>query len=86
MPIDAVTAGTDEQIIDAIVQNQAWMAVVSGYLDHLDIEAFLIAAHLPYPVEANATTNLAQARQNGDLSYDPRDAITVYYAQVSQVL
>ena len=29
MPIDADTAGSDEQIINAMVQNQAWIAVVS---------------------------------------------------------
>lgn len=35
-------------------------------------------------IEANATMNLARARMNGDANYDPRDAITVYYAQARQ--
>jgi hypothetical protein len=33
-------------------------------------------------VQANATFNLAMALQNGDSSYDPTSAITVYYVQV----
>ncbi|KAI0752228.1 hypothetical protein BC629DRAFT_1555353 [Irpex lacteus] len=58
--VDPAAAGTDGQIMDAIVQQQAWVAVV---------------------IEANATTRLSRARANGDASYDPTSAITMYYAQ-----
>ncbi|KIP12864.1 hypothetical protein PHLGIDRAFT_97603 [Phlebiopsis gigantea 11061_1 CR5-6] len=61
--VDPVAAGTNEDIINAVLQNQAWVAVV---------------------VEANATTKLSRARTNGDANYDPRTAITVYYAQARQ--
>ncbi|KAI0699407.1 hypothetical protein BC835DRAFT_1412597 [Cytidiella melzeri] len=61
--VDPQDAGTDEQIMDAIIQQQAWIAVV---------------------VEANATSRLVRARANGDATYDPTTAITVYYAQARQ--
>ncbi|KAI0791207.1 hypothetical protein C8Q75DRAFT_864980 [Abortiporus biennis] len=60
VPVSAHTAGTDEQIIDSILNNEAWVAVV---------------------VSANLTTRLSDARQNGDATWDPTTAITVYYAQ-----
>ncbi|EKM59708.1 uncharacterized protein PHACADRAFT_181681 [Phanerochaete carnosa HHB-10118-sp] len=61
--IDPVAAGDDEDIANAIIENEAWIAVV---------------------IEANATANLSLARANGDPSYDPSKAITVYYAQARQ--
>ncbi|THH26331.1 hypothetical protein EUX98_g7852 [Antrodiella citrinella] len=35
-------------------------------------------------VEANATSTLTLARQNGDVTYNPASAITVYYSQARQ--
>ncbi|TCD67708.1 hypothetical protein EIP91_012004 [Steccherinum ochraceum] len=58
--VDPDVAGSDADIIQAVVTDQAWVALV---------------------VSANATSNLALARENGDMSYDPRSAVTVYYAQ-----
>ncbi|OCH87106.1 hypothetical protein OBBRIDRAFT_796525 [Obba rivulosa] len=58
--IRASDAGSDDQIAQMILNEQAWVAVV---------------------VEANATTRLTAARVNGDTTYNPASAITVYYAQ-----
>ncbi|KAH7918791.1 hypothetical protein BV22DRAFT_1075923 [Leucogyrophana mollusca] len=61
--VDGDSAGSDQDIIDAVIGEQVWLALV---------------------VEANATHKLATARQNGDSSYDPASAITVYYSQARQ--
>ncbi|KAH7906449.1 hypothetical protein BJ138DRAFT_1162589 [Hygrophoropsis aurantiaca] len=61
--VDPDFAGSNQQIMDAVIGEHTWLAVV---------------------VEANATANLATARQNGDTTYNPASAITVYYAQARQ--
>lgn len=82
MNIDPQVAGSDEDIIHAVVENGPWIVVVGAYFlirdygHHLTLET----------VEANATTNLILARENGDKAYDPESAITVYYAQVRAVM
>ncbi|KAH8105297.1 hypothetical protein BXZ70DRAFT_515852 [Cristinia sonorae] len=61
-----------------------WVAVdpsMAGTND--DIAAAIVgeSAWMAVVVEANATSRLAFARENGDRSYDPTSAVTVYYAQ-----
>ena len=78
--VKPAAAGTDQQIMDAIVQERAWVAVVSKLL-----LLFITSESRPLTwlllVEANATTRLSNARANGDANYDPTSAITMYYAQ-----
>lgn len=66
--------------MDAIIQEQAWIAVVGMFKLYRCM--LLCCTENPITVEANATLRLSHARANGDDKYDPRSAITVYYAQV----
>ncbi|KZP09237.1 hypothetical protein FIBSPDRAFT_839573 [Athelia psychrophila] len=58
--IDPATAGTDADVAQAVLDEEAWIVVV---------------------VEENATENLWNARTRGNSSYNPKNAITVYYNQ-----
>lgn len=60
----------------AIVDEQAWGAVVSEY-SQTKIPAI---SNIP-SVNTGASAKLAAARASGDSSYNPTSAITFYYAQ-----
>jgi hypothetical protein len=75
--IDAARFTTDQDILDAVVDEQTWIAVVGAFSQPI---IFLEPNMLP-SVEPNASNNLAVARQTGDASYIASTAISVYYAQ-----
>lgn len=77
--VDPQTAGSDQDIIKAVIENGPWIVVVGACLrSPASMHRLIIET-----VEANATTNLVLARENGDKTYNPESAITVYYAQAS---
>lgn len=79
--VEPIDAGDDDDIIDMILNDEVWVVVVGKFFHTLNIIVYLILMLIGL-VEANATSNLAAARRNGDKTYDPANAITVYYSQV----
>jgi hypothetical protein len=75
--IDATQFTTDQDIVNAVVDEQTWIAVVGTFSQPI---IFLEPNMLP-SVEPNASNNLAVARKTGDASYNASTAISVYYAQ-----
>ena len=75
--VDAARFTTDEDIVNAVVDEQTWIAVVGAFSPHL----IFPEPNELVPVEPNASNNLAIARQTGDTSYSASSAISVYYAQ-----
>lgn len=70
----------DEAIIQAVIEERTWLAVVG-----MDWPSIFISASFTYnaKVSKNATDSLTLARSVGNASYDPSSIITVYYAQVN---
>jgi Protein of unknown function (DUF3533) len=77
--IDAAQFTADGDIVNAIVDERTWIAVVGA--SNLPPEVLLLESNEPLLVEPNASNNLALARQTGDVSYNASKAISVYYAQ-----
>jgi len=76
--VDAAQFTTNEDIINAVVDEQTWIAVVGVFSQPITLPE---QPNELVPVEPNASNNLAVARQTGDTSYSATSAISVYYAQ-----
>jgi len=75
--IDATQFTADEDIVNAVVDERTWIAVVGEFSQPINYWNLMCSSQ----VEPNASNNLAVARQTGDASYNASTAISVYYAQ-----
>ena len=73
------------QIADRVMRGEAWVAVV-GQCICLVLCAKYWRWYPLFEVSSNATSALDEARQSGNVDYDPASAITVYYVSVSAIV
>ena len=80
--VDKDVAGDDNAVIQAVLSEDTWMAIVGRQALSLPSQ-YIHIQFLSFPsiVSENATLRLSNARARGNASYDPASAITVYYAQ-----
>lgn len=74
--IDAAAAGSDDDVANAVVDERTWIAVVGMLFSIITFSQ----SDTPL-VEQGASDRLVSARANGDATYNPAQAISVYYAQ-----
>lgn len=73
---EIASPGSLEELTHDIVEEHAWMAVVSKYLEATHMNLSILTSRCT--VNQGATSALHAARASGDTTYDPSTAVTLY--------